>query len=560
MGKGAAQPAAPGRCQITCRLHKGNYIGGEQVAGFLSITTPASDGASSALILTQASVRAHGHARVDPRWTNLPKPLRTLYQQDKEEPAGDSSSPSVRRRRPRYKDLDNANTVCIFSTDCVVLPLDDDDNSSSTHPVDTVNGDGDGAADAAPPPRQQQQPRPSKTYAYSFTFRAPRDVPPSFKGVVARYLYFATVTVTLARHAASPAAGWGVGRLLGAVRRRSSGGSGSGNGGAEAVTVTTEEHSLHLPFALLATGRPPREAPALPPDVCWATLQAQLEHASEAEDGAQGSSGSGSANAGQRPLLLARTHASVWDLQGKARGGTGGHPLVFGIRSGDARILRFMLYKREFWPGDLVLGTFDMAGADCTCHQICACLLVEERAAAAAWHGDGGAAAAAGRGGGSAAAAAEAAATQAHQRIVDVFHELGPCAQTTSMALALPADAPLSFATDLDAVRWLLRFEFTIGAARTAAAPPSAAPAAAADNPTPRGGARPSRTNSILSIGGPGVLAGVSEPAAAAAAPEQYRVLRWEVPIAVVTPAASAEAPRPPFASQEGAVERTAFC
>eukprot|EP00611_Tribonema_gayanum_P009005 TRINITY_DN18705_c0_g1_i1.p2 TRINITY_DN18705_c0_g1~~TRINITY_DN18705_c0_g1_i1.p2 ORF type:complete len:181 (-),score=59.21 TRINITY_DN18705_c0_g1_i1:53-595(-) len=134
MGKGAAQPAAPGRCQITCRLHKGNYIGGEQVAGFLSITTPASDGASSALILTQASVRAHGHARVDPRWTNLPKPLRTLYQQDKEDPAGDSS-PSARRRRPRYKDLDDANTVCIFSTDCVVLPLDDDDSSSSAHPA-----------------------------------------------------------------------------------------------------------------------------------------------------------------------------------------------------------------------------------------------------------------------------------------------------------------------------------------------------------------------------------------------------------------------------------------
>lgn len=675
----------------------------------------------------------------------------------------------------RFPDLDDNNTVCFFSTDCVILPVATamamdagaaneaagksanggvehcdftatdhaikgeqemhQTASSEAHLTSTeVNGNDEHASSAsaehqplmtpaASPPssptrslqhnvdrphlldnhtkqqQHKQRKRPQATL-FSFRFAVPPHAPPSFRGVVARYQYLVSATVTLSRAipTAAVSGSWGSGMvgLWGSLTRtRTPSASSLPLAPSVEWAAAPEEHTVHVPFAVLSSGRggggrsgvantaahplqqqqqrrqsnaPATAAascPTLPPPMIWASLVAQPEQGSggSIEDQLHCSSehpqhpddllevGSSAAVApSAAAAAMARTHVSVWDLQGRLRhhdpssgsggGGSAASPLVFAIRSGDARVLRFILHRRELSPGDLILGTFDMSGADAPCHQICACLVVEERAAtawsAAAVTAAAIAASTSTMGNSSAAAATAAAATakaseasqkgvaplppsplqQPHQRIVDVFHALGADVRTTTMTLALPPDASLSFASDLVEVRWLLRFEFTVGAITTittnttslpshisettprgtprsaAAAMDSKGAAAVSAAGTPSGSVHGAssaavatggqqqqqqhrrRTPSFLAAGGTPALmgdsgsggGGSSRSTAADAEQQTFSVLRWEVPIAVVPPPivstagaedAAAGALQVPWASQEGAAERT---
>jgi Rgp1 len=570
--------------------------------------------------IAQASVRAHGHARVDPRWIALPRPLQTLYGHN-DEPAPSSDSTEAAHQRPRYalrsfrkkqlklfqrthtlpsvccryKDVDDANTVCIYSTDSVPIPLQLESQSDSTP---------DAAADsaAAAKPETAAGASPPKLQTFTFSFRAPQDLPPTYRGVVVKYFYMATVSIVIARHTAA-AAGWGVRGLLRTVTRRPS---------ATTVTVTQAERHLHVPFTLLAGGVPlaqQQQFAQLPPQptITWAPLTVQSSSSSNSSSSTTAVESTEAAALAQAAALLSHTHISMWDLQGKERGGTGGVPLVFAIRSGDAKILRFMLYKLEYGPGDVVLGTFDLTGADCPCQQICASLQMEEKSSTAwsssttnagnnnssssgtasvaatprnssAGQPQAAAAAAASANGAAddatkttvAAVVPAAAATPVHRRIVDVFHELTPCTLVSSLALALPADAPLSFQTDLVSVRWVLKFEFTIGGAtqHTGAQvltdsddESTQAAAAAATAATARTGSASSGTSS--SAVPDSSTGGCSEGKLPASTQYPHSVLRWEVPIAVVPPQASAvqqELFTEDSAALQDAVERRAVC
>eukprot|EP00953_Heterococcus_sp_UTEX-ZZ885_P008799 5234-Heterococcus_DN1.PRE.2 len=151
----------------------------------------------------QASVRAHGHARVDPRWIALPRPLQTLYGHNEEPaPSTDAAGAAV-RQRPRYKDVDDANTVCIYSTDSVTIPLQLEPQADST--PDAAAAD----SEAAAKPETAVGASPPNVQTFTFSFRAPQDLPPTYRGVVVKYFYMATVSIVIARHTAA-SAGWGV--------------------------------------------------------------------------------------------------------------------------------------------------------------------------------------------------------------------------------------------------------------------------------------------------------------------------------------------------------------
>jgi Rgp1 len=497
--------------------------------------------------------------------------------------------------------VDDANTVCIYSTDSVPIPLQLETQAENT--LDAATAAPADSAAAAAKPETAVGASPPNVQTFTFSFKAPQDLPPTYRGVVVKYFYMATVSIVIARHTAA-SAGWGVRGLLRTVTRRPS---------ATTVTVTQAERHLHVPFTLLAGGVPlaqQQQYAQLPPQpaITWAPLTVQSSSSSSSGSSTAATDGTEAAAAlvhqqQQAAALLSHTHISMWDLQGKERGGTRGVPLVFAIRSGDAKILRFMLYKLEYGPGDVVLGTFDLTGADCPCQQICASLQMEEKSSTA-WTtastastnssnsgtasvaatprntaaGQTPVAAVTANGAGddadkvatAPAAVATAAATPVHRRVVDVFHELTPCTLVSSLALALPADAPLSFQTDLVSVRWVLTFEFTIGGAtqHTGAQvltdsddESTQAAAAAATAATARTGISTSSSSAVPD----GSASGSSEGKQLAAATMQYphSVLRWEVPIAVVPPQATAvqqELFTDGSAALQDAVERRAVC
>eukprot|EP00953_Heterococcus_sp_UTEX-ZZ885_P018009 10066-Heterococcus_DN1.PRE.1 len=193
---------AESSCTVTCQLRRSTYVAGELVTGLINVSIPHSTESCTVEVL-EASVRAHGHARVDPRWIALPRPLQTLYGHNEEPaPPTDAAGAAV-RQRPRYKDVDDANTVCIYSTDSVTIPLQLEPQADST--PDAAAAD----SEAAAKPETAVGASPPNVQTFTFSFRAPQDLPPTYRGVVVKYFYMATVSIVIARHTAA-SAGWGV--------------------------------------------------------------------------------------------------------------------------------------------------------------------------------------------------------------------------------------------------------------------------------------------------------------------------------------------------------------
>ncbi|GLE02131.1 hypothetical protein PINS_up010969 [Pythium insidiosum] len=112
---------------------------------------------------------------------------------------------------------------------------------------------------------------------------------------------------------------------------------------------------------------------------------------------------------------------------------------IYTIGKDDAHLVRFLLTKQFFHPGDVLLGVFDFSNGKIPCHAISASLCVDETLAAMSLQ----------------------PGKVVQSKVIASTHELTALAVHTNIRFCVPHDAIPSIQTDLVCFQWLLRFEFT---------------------------------------------------------------------------------------------------
>lgn len=179
---------------------------------------------------------------------------------------------------------------------------------------------------------------------------------------------------------------------------------------------------------------------------------------------------------------------------------------IFTIGKDQSHLVRFLLTKQSYAPGDVLLGVFDFAKAALPCYEVSATLCLEETLSALSL----------------------APSRVVSSKEVGAFREFtGGVAVHTHVQFCIPPDAVPTIHTDLVSFQWLLRFEFTAGVAATSAS---------------------------ASASGSG-----SGPSALASSAMQRQTFRWQVPVvvrpvAVVERSPSARLPRKLFSGSKRSV------
>ncbi|KAJ0397395.1 hypothetical protein ATCC90586_000920 [Pythium insidiosum] len=112
---------------------------------------------------------------------------------------------------------------------------------------------------------------------------------------------------------------------------------------------------------------------------------------------------------------------------------------IYTIGKDDAHLVRFLLTKQFYHPGDVLLGVFDFSNGKIPCHAISASLCVDETLAAMSLQ----------------------PGKVVQSKVIASSHELTALAVHTNIRFCIPHDAIPSIQTDLVCFEWLLRFEFT---------------------------------------------------------------------------------------------------
>eukprot|EP00968_Pinguiococcus_pyrenoidosus_P026214 scaffold7063_cov351-Pinguiococcus_pyrenoidosus.AAC.4 len=156
---------------VHIHLCQASFTPGERLVGAVTLDLPS---AAEIPEVEAIGLRLHGHARLDPRWIQLPQSLRKLYSQGVGETLEAAAESALRRRNsaeippfeellPQFPELQSENTACIFTTPAVVL----------------LRG-----------PLCPGEPR-----QWLFSCRLPDAMVPSFRGWGCRYFYHVTVSL-----------------------------------------------------------------------------------------------------------------------------------------------------------------------------------------------------------------------------------------------------------------------------------------------------------------------------------------------------------------------------
>lgn len=118
---------------------------------------------------------------------------------------------------------------------------------------------------------------------------------------------------------------------------------------------------------------------------------------------------------------------------------------IFTIGKESSHLVRFLLTKQSYQPGDILLGVFDFTRANIPCYKVSATLCQEETLSSMALDPD----------------------RVVQSKVFGSFHEHTLGVLHTNMRLSIPHDALATIKTDLVRIQWLLRFEFSAGAPPT---------------------------------------------------------------------------------------------
>ncbi|KAG7392831.1 hypothetical protein PHYPSEUDO_014318 [Phytophthora pseudosyringae] len=115
---------------------------------------------------------------------------------------------------------------------------------------------------------------------------------------------------------------------------------------------------------------------------------------------------------------------------------------IFTIGKDSSHLVRFLLTKQFYQPGEVLLGVFDFTRASIPCYEVSATLCLEETLSSMALDPD----------------------RVVQSKVFGSFHERTLDVLQTNVRFSIPHDALPTINTDLVRFQWLLRFEFSAGA------------------------------------------------------------------------------------------------
>ncbi|KAK1943482.1 hypothetical protein P3T76_004878 [Phytophthora citrophthora] len=115
---------------------------------------------------------------------------------------------------------------------------------------------------------------------------------------------------------------------------------------------------------------------------------------------------------------------------------------IFTIGKDSSHLVRFLLTKQFYQPGEVLLGVFDFTRASIPCYEVSATLCLEESLSSMALDPD----------------------RVVQSKVFGSFHERTLGVLQTNVRFSIPHDALPTIKTDLVRFQWLLRFEFSAGA------------------------------------------------------------------------------------------------
>lgn len=136
-----------------------------------------------------------------------------------------------------------------------------------------------------------------------------------------------------------------------------------------------------------------------------------------------------------RPDLLHGRHMT--EVHGKSQ------VSIYSIGKQKQHLVRLMLYKQYYFPGDTILGSFDFSESDIPCFQISACLAQEEKSCKNAL----------------------SPGKIQHTTIAATEHAYTTHNLRYNMYLRIPPTALPTIETDVVTLKWKIRFEFVTTAA-----------------------------------------------------------------------------------------------
>ncbi|GMF12694.1 unnamed protein product [Phytophthora lilii] len=127
---------------------------------------------------------------------------------------------------------------------------------------------------------------------------------------------------------------------------------------------------------------------------------------------------------------------------------------IFTIGKDSSHLVRFLLTKQFYQPGEVLLGVFDFTRASIPCYEVSATLCLEETLSSMALDPD----------------------RVVQSKVFGSFRERTLGVLQTNVRFSIPHDALPTIKTDLVRFQWLLRFEFSAGAPPPGASSGGAAP------------------------------------------------------------------------------------
>lgn len=115
---------------------------------------------------------------------------------------------------------------------------------------------------------------------------------------------------------------------------------------------------------------------------------------------------------------------------------------IFTIGKDSSHLVRFLLLKQFYHPGEILLGVFDFTRAVIPCHSITASLCLEETLSTMSLE----------------------PSKVVQSKVFGTFHEQTTCALQTNVRFCIPHDALPTIRTDLVCFQWLLKLEFSTSA------------------------------------------------------------------------------------------------
>uniref|UniRef100_A0AAV1TT99 Rgp1 n=1 Tax=Peronospora matthiolae TaxID=2874970 RepID=A0AAV1TT99_9STRA len=432
---------------LTAQLASRYFRPGGVVKGFVQLATrqQISDARTE---ISYVIAQVHGHIAVDSNLLTLPvvhlqSPLRGAASNDEEqsrldrhmskhELLGDNIDASL----PDVRNFSGDTGTCIFRSGPSVLlsDLNIAPNLSETE-ARTIKKSHGASADTASVAVSLEAAREetAKRCMREFAIALPKNMCPSFRGTSARVFYLVSITV----QGASP--------------------------GTKAV-------SIHLPFDVYGAEylfEASTVACATDPvvsqdtDACDAVDVGKSTEATADEQQAVGGTtrvGRLASLAALAPVGVRKGSELAFELRPSLMHGRVETELlqrpqtsIFTIGKDSSHLVRFLLTKQSYQPGDILLGMFDFTRASIPCYEVSATLCLEETLSTRALE----------------------PGRVVQSNVFGSFRERTLGVLQTNARFSIPYDALPTINTDLVRFQWLLRFEFSAGAAAAPQPTPS---------------------------------------------------------------------------------------